>query len=158
MREIQCPWFKMLNSNFMSYIKLSLISFIYFCVLSKRHFFIQAWFRQKSLLTQMLLWPGENEIILLSIVSKDLKVQIQPVKWLQLLRDALGEEQIHSAGIHWTSASSIFWRSALSSLNAMAISPLTITLSNRWPYWFSMVSAKSIMSSKSSSCKKKTLM
>ncbi len=85
------------------------------------------------------------------------KLQIQLSKWPQLLRAFVGNGHIHSAGIHWTSASSTFSRSAFSSLNATAMSPLTITLSNKWPHWLSMVSAELIMSSKSSSCDKTTL-
>ena len=116
-------------------------------------FLIQAKFCQKQLQSRTHHLTTRN-LILGSYVSKELNAQIQPVKWPQLLRAAVGEEQIQSAGTHWTSVSSICSRSAFSSLNATEISPLTITLSNRWPCWFSIVSAKLIMSSKSSSCKK----
>lgn len=83
-------------------------------------------------------------------------LQIQPPSCPQLLRALAGDGQTHSGGIHWTWARSTLWRSAFSSLNAAVASPLTITLSNRCPHWFSMVSARSIMFSKSSSCHQNT--
>lgn len=100
--------------------------------------------------TSLVIWSRQRDCRLLRVI-----VQIHLAKWPQLLRSFVGVEQIHSAGIHWMSSSCIFSRSAFNSLNATAISPLTISLSNRWPYWFSIVSAKSIMSSKSSSCEPK---
>lgn len=66
---------------------------------------------------------------------------------------SISQEWFQLTGTQWVSVSTVF-NTIRSSLNTVDRSSLTMTLSNRWPYWFSITSEVLTISWKSSSCRR----